>query len=182
MQRECGGRRKTGQKCHAPAIRGGTACWRHTPNPKARAMAVVRDEVTRWGLGDATIDPADALLRLLSQSVARAERYAIELEQHVGESPSLREALVAQAYGEFGPTGEYVRGLVRVEAEERDRAATFAVKAIAAGIAERQVRVAEAQASIAERALLAALADLGLSVERQREASARLAHHLRAVS
>jgi hypothetical protein len=181
MERECGGKRKNGQKCHAPAIRGGTACWRHTPNPKARAMAVVRDEVTRWGLGDSTIDPADALLRLLSQSVARAERYAIELEQHVGESATLREALIAQAYGEFGPVGDYIRGLVVLEAQERDRAANFAIKAIAAGIAERQVRVAEAQASIAERALMAALDDLGLSVEQRREASARLVHHLRAV-
>lgn len=178
----CAGKNRQGNPCSLKAIPGGTVCWRHGGKaPQVKALAAVRLEATKWGLGDSTIDPGEALLRLLSQSVARAERYAIELEQHVGESKTLREALVAQAYGEFGPTGEYIRGLVTLEAQERDRAANFAVKAIAAGIAERQVRIAEAQASIAERALIAALDDLGLDVDQKRQASARLAHHLRLV-
>lgn len=181
MERECGGRRKNGSKCHAPAIRGGTACWRHTPNPKARAMAAVRAEVTRWGLGDTHVDPGEVLLRLVSQASARAERYAQELEQLVGESENLRDALVREAYGEFGPVGEYVRGLALLEAQERDRLANFAAKAIAAGLAERQVRLAEKNAAIAERALMAALEDIGLSVEQRQAATARLVHHLRAV-
>jgi hypothetical protein len=41
--------------------------------------------------------------------------------------------------------GEAIRGLADLEAKERDRWANFASKAIAAGLAERTVRVAERQ-------------------------------------
>jgi hypothetical protein len=41
-------------------------------------------------------------------------------------------------------TSEAVRGLADLEAKERERCANFATKAIAAGLAERTVRVAEA--------------------------------------
>jgi hypothetical protein len=45
-------------------------------------------------------------------------------------------------------TGEAIRGLARLEGEERDRCANFATKAVAAGLAERQVRLAERQGAM----------------------------------
>jgi hypothetical protein len=66
-------------------------------------------------------------------------------------------ALIGHTYsadkeGGVFATGEAIRGLVQLEAQERDRAAMFATKALAAGIAERQVRLAESQgALLAER-------------------------------
>lgn len=92
----------------------------------------------KWGLQDATADPGEGLLRLVTQSAARAQRYADELEALVAESPSLREALVADVWvhtdhGESYKAGEYIRVLAKLEAEERDRCANFATKAIAAG-------------------------------------------------
>lgn len=45
-------------------------------------------------------------------------------------------------------TGEAIRGLAQLEAAERDRCANFATKAIAAGLAERQVRLAERQGAL----------------------------------
>jgi hypothetical protein len=45
--------------------------------------------------------------------------------------------------GRIYATEEAVRGLAKLEAEERDRCAAFAAKAVAAGLAERQVRLAE---------------------------------------
>ena len=178
--RKCTGRKANGDPCGNYALRGATVCRKHGgAAPQVAARAAVRAEVMSWGLGDTTIDPGEVLLRLVSQSAVRAERYAQELEELVGESKTLRDALVAQAYGEFGPVGEYVRGLATLEAQERDRCAGFAAKAIAAGLNERMVRLAEKQASIAERALVAALADIGLSADQQRQATARLVHHLR---
>jgi hypothetical protein len=189
MDRECSGRRKNGQKCHAPAIRGGTACWRHTPNPKARAMAAVRAEVTRWGLGDTTIDPGETLLRLVSQSAARAQRYAAELEDLVVEETSLRKALVGDSFtadteGRLHKVGEYIRGLAQVEAAERDRCAAFAAKAIAAGLAERQVRLAERQGALIADVLRAVMGDptLGLSEEQRALMPGVIRRHLAAVS
>jgi hypothetical protein len=60
-------------------------------------------------------------------------------------------ALVGYKYGTAGQEGylyaaeEAIRGLVQLEAAERDRCANMATKAIAAGLAERQVRLAESQ-------------------------------------
>jgi hypothetical protein len=72
-------------------------------------------------------------------------------------------ALVGQTYslsasGHLYATGEAVRGLARLESEERDRCATFAAKAIAAGLAERQVRLAERQGALVVEILRAAVA------------------------
>ncbi len=50
-------------------------------------------------------------------------------------------------------TGEAIRGLAKLEAEERDRCANFATKAVAAGLAERQVRLAERQGELLAQAL-----------------------------
>lgn len=137
--------------------------------PQVRAKAEVRAEVMRWGLGDALDDPGEVLLRLLTQSRMRAEGYAAELERVVSDQPELQRALIGDAYGEFGKSGEYVRGLVQLEAQERDRAADFAVKAIKAGLAERQVRLAERQGTLLAAVLTRMLDDvtLGLSAEQR---------------
>lgn len=58
-------------------------------------------------------------------------------------------------------TGEAIRGLVELEAQERDRCANFAAKAVAAGLAERQLRMAEQLAGVVAKALEDSLAELG---------------------
>lgn len=178
----CGGH-KNGNPCGRWPTKGTTVCRSHgAGSPRVAAKAAVRAEVMAWGLGDTNVDPGEILLRLLTQSAARAERYAAEIEQLVEATPNLRDALVGTIAGEFGDAGEYIRGIAQLENMERDRCALFAVKAIAAGLAERRVRVEEQQASVAERALLATLGDLGLSVEQQQQATTRLVHHLRVVA
>lgn len=96
-------------------------------------------------------------------------------------------ALIGQTYsdtraGDLYATGEALRGLAKLEADERDRCASFAAKAVAAGLAERQVRLAERQASMVSEALSAVLAELGLSSEQQQEARRGVARHLRLVA
>lgn len=54
----------------------------------------------------------------------------------------------ATTHGEIYNTEESLRALVVLEADERDRCAGFATKAVAAGLAERQVRLAEAQGAV----------------------------------
>jgi hypothetical protein len=48
---------------------------------QVKAKAAVRVELIGWGLGDATVDPGEVLLRLVTQSAAGAERYAMLLEE-----------------------------------------------------------------------------------------------------
>lgn len=181
MSRKCAGRRSDGNPCGNPPIRGATVCRSHGgAAPQVRAKAAVRAEVQAWGLLAADVDPGEQLLRLIAQSAARVERYAAELEALVAESPSLRAALVAQAWGEFGPTGEYIRGLVRLESEERDRLASFCIKAVAAGLAERQVRVSEELGRQVAEVLSAIVADpqLGLTAEQRAGFPGALRRHL----
>lgn len=160
-----GYRNNSGGPCGAWVVKGTRACRRHAGKTLARAKAegAVRAAVIAWGLGDVCADPGEVLLRLVTQSAARAQAYAAELEQHVAESDSLRKALIGEAWGEFGQQGEFIRGLVRLEAEERDRCAGFATKAIAAGLAERQVRLAERQGALLAEAVRRILTDLGVA-------------------
>lgn len=74
-------------------------------------------------------------------------------------------------------TEEAIRGLVALEAAERDRCASMAAKAVAAGLAERQVRLAEQQGQLVAEALRKILGDLGMdpaSPDVQRVVSTRL--------
>ena len=59
----------TGKQCKAKAIPGGTACrWHGGAAGQVKAKAAVRSELLGWGLGDATVDPGEVLLRLVTQS------------------------------------------------------------------------------------------------------------------
>jgi hypothetical protein len=62
-------------------------------------------------------------------------------------------------------TGEAIRGLVELEAQERDRCAGFAAKAVAAGLAERQLRLAEQSAAMVVAAIEDVLSANGLDAK-----------------
>jgi hypothetical protein len=66
-------------------------------------------------------------------------------------------------------TGEAIRGLADLEAKERERCANFATKAIAAGLAERTVGVAERQGQLMVEMVQAALREVDLSPDQTSE-------------
>jgi hypothetical protein len=59
---------------------------------QVKAKAAVRVELIGWGLGDATVDPGEVLLRLVTQSAAGAERYAMLLEEAYEAAERLKQA------------------------------------------------------------------------------------------
>lgn len=73
--------------------------------------------------------------------------------------------LDADRAGRVYATEEAIRGLAQLEAQERDRCANFASKAIAAGLAERQVRLAESQGAAMYAVFGRVLEGLGLTAE-----------------
>jgi hypothetical protein len=214
----CTGTAHGGGPCNAHPIRGTDRCKRccGTTVADQKAKGAVVLELRRWGLNghDELADPGQTLLKLITQSAARAEHYAALLEQAYDAAEELRRhheagallavdedtlggdgedddyteppsiqaaratldrifttggvgALIGSTYsstpaGHVYETGEAIRGLVQLEAQERDRCANFAVKGIAAGLAERQVRLAERQGALVADVLRAVLADLGL--------------------
>lgn len=216
--------------CENHAITGGTVCWTHGGRaPQVRAKAAVRAEVMKWGLGDTTVEPGEVLLRLVSQSAARAELYSqllaeafdaaerlqagLEAEKLLiedepdrtdddrPEAPEVQTAradlyrifntggvaaLIGSTYadtkdGRIYATGDMIRGLTKLEADERDRCANFAAKAIAAGLAERQVRLAERQAEMVLGAIEAALDAAGIPAGERGPAKIAAARHLKVV-
>jgi hypothetical protein len=128
-------------------------------------------------------DAGEVLLKLVTQAAYRVELYSsllaeayILAEQGQELDPLMRKGgvgvLIGYRYGvdRMGntfPVEEAIRGLVRLEAEERDRCANFATKAIAAGLAERQVRLAEQQGAMLYAVLNAVLGDLNLSPQQE---------------
>lgn len=186
MKHRCTGRNRQGHQCARWAIPGGTVCKLHGGGaPQVRALAEIRSEVLNWKLGDSTVDPGETLLRLLSQSRWRAERYAARLAEIV-EEHGLEEALVGESWvmsdnGTLQKVGEYVKGLAQLEAQERDRCAKFATQAIAAGLAERAVRLAERQGALIEQVLSTVFTELGLSDEQRAQAPAVIRRALQAV-
>ena len=217
-----------GGQCTQPAVKGTEPpiCRMHGAGaPQVKARAAVRAEVAAWRVGvDTKVDPGEILLRLVSQSAARAQHYGLLLEEAYDAAERLKTAheveglleetaegedesasmqvarddlkrifttggvaaLIGNTYGDsktggIYATGEAIRGLARLEAEERDRCAGFAKIAIAAGLAERQVRLAEKQVEIMAAALDAALEAAGVPVAERGPAKLAAARHLRAV-
>lgn len=191
-KRKCVAHKSDGKPCANWAVQGATVCTAHGgAAPQVAARAAVRAEVMRWGLGDANVDPGEILLRLVSQSAARAGRYADEIAEQVGadESGDLRKALIAEIWipgetGEKYKAGEYIRALAKLENDERDRCAGFATKAIAAGLAERQVRLAERQGALIADLFRAVMddPDLGLTPEQRRAMPDVARRHIRLVA
>jgi hypothetical protein len=76
-------------------------------------------------------------------------------------------------------TGEAIRGLADLEAKGRERCASFATKAVAAGLAERTVRIAERQGQLMVEMVQAALREVDLSPEQASAFKAALARQAR---
>jgi hypothetical protein len=211
----------SGEQCKRKAIPGGTVCRYHGGNARqVKAKAAIRAEVMNWGLGDSHVDPGEVLLRLVTQSAARAEHYSRLLQEAFEAAERLKQAhdagaqieapgdeladtaetarrdldrifntggvaaLVGNTYGaakDVGVyvTGEAIRGLADLEAKERERCANFATKAVAAGLAERTVRIAERQGQLMVEMVQAALREVDLSPEQASAFKAALARQAR---
>lgn len=75
--------------------------------------------------------------------------------------------------------GEQIRGDIVLYERSIERLARILVMIAKLGIEERLTRVTEQQARLVERAVTAALADIGLEVSKQDEAREAVARHLR---
>lgn len=115
-------------------------------------------------------DPLEALQRLAGRALA--------LEAAIGETVN---ALVEIRY-EDEHSAEQLRAEVTVLERAMDRCGKLLVDIAKLNIEERLARVTERQAQMAMDAMLAAMGEMGMSAEQQREARGRVARHLRAVS
>jgi hypothetical protein len=143
------------------------------------------------------IDPGETFLALIAQASRRVQRYSELLGNAVMrvaeitaaedgrtvDRGSLQAVEDVFAHGEiagllapqyeldmFGTRikiGEQIRALTKLEADERDRLAKWCQQAIAAGLEERRVRLAEQQGAQLAAVIRAFVADLGLTAQQQ---------------
>jgi hypothetical protein len=147
-------------RCHARAISGLDRCYAHagesTDVAKARGRANL--EAAAFGHGDDFANPTDVMLWAVTVAWMRARLLAQLLEGEYTRSGV--RALVA-----WSERGEQVSALATLEGRERDRALEASTKAIAAGIAEREVRLAEAHGDLLHGVISRILGALDLSPE-----------------
>lgn len=196
---QCTARRQNGQPCRNSAINGSNVCRMHGGAiGHVKRKALVRATLQEWGLSDTHVDPGEVLLRLVSQSAQRASWYgellrqAYEAAEMKGEQdefslPNGVKALIGKRYsvtegGGRVEIGEAITGLVQLEMQERKLCADFATRAIAAGLAERQVRVAEAQGTAIIGAIMAALDRAGVVGPARLEAQNAASDYLMALT
>jgi hypothetical protein len=167
-----GKKRTTGEPCRKHAVHGATVCRYHGGSaPQVRAKAAVRAEVLAWQVGTPLVDPGETLLRMVTQSWTRADQLAARLDELVAANGGdLHAALIGDTIildpqnGREVKSGEYIRGLAQLEAAERERCASWSAKAIAAGLAKRQVELAERHGQLLAELLRAVLNDPELAL------------------
>ena len=191
---KCGGKTRTGGKCkNAAGFKtshpGRGRCAHHGGNTPthitADAKAQAAEAVKTFGL-PRQIDPRDALLEEVYrtagavdwlqkqvQALTPADVIWSQTEQVVrdsGEFPGTDTTLSATAHA-----------WVKLYQEERRHLLAVVKAAVAAGIEERRVRLAEQQGQLLGDVIKRILADLGLSPEQQRRAPELVVRHLRAI-
>lgn len=191
-RRGCRGHRSTdGEPCAKYPIRGAKTCEAHgSATQKSRAQAEVRDLVnlSGWQLGDPDTNPGEKLLMLVAQSAELVQKYGRSVGQLVAEADGdLEKALVREVWstdesGQSRKTGEYVKAIPQQFDKERDRLARYATAAISAGLAERQVRLAEDTGRMVAGMYVLMSERLGLTDEQRALMPALLAQVLSEVS
>lgn len=174
---KCSAPRTDGNPCGGWAINGGTVCAAHggkAPQVRAKAQenlenARVERLLYEHGV-DACGDPIEALQRLIGRALA--------IEAALGERVNdLKKVRYKDKNG-----AEQMRSEVALLERAMDRAGKLLVDVARLNIEERLAKVTEKQAQMAMDALAAAMREMGMSAEQQREARGHVARHLRAVS
>lgn len=123
------------------------------------------------GYGDPAVRPvqfAEAYAHLVAVSCARAEFYGILLAQQFaaeGVGALVGKKLDVDRFGDTHEVSEELRGLARLEAEERDRAAKLIRDGVRLGIEAQKVDVMRSYGHTVVEALKALCGELGIAWE-----------------
>ncbi|MET8866500.1 hypothetical protein ABZW11_26480 [Nonomuraea sp. NPDC004580] len=173
--------KRSASRCHALAIRGTNACKTHG-GQKREVLKAKGAALSAWrATGAQEVTPSEAVMQMLQVSWARFHLYASLLEQQVadahsdgghglGDDPDLGPGAGLIGHTRSGvkdigifATGEAARGLTLLEEKERERVVKFAKTAHDMGIADREIRLAEAQGQLIAGAISRILDALELS-------------------
>lgn len=176
--RQCTAKAKsTGKRCGRAAAKGATVCVKHgAAAPQVQKAAKERIErakaegaVAMLGL-PREIDPHSALLEEVHRAAGHVAWLAHEVTQLEREKVVYGVTKAVQLPdGKRQTTAEAALNVwVRLYQDERDRLVRVCKAAVDAGVAERQVEIAEAQARQLADVIGAVLTDLGHDLNDQR--------------
>lgn len=200
---ECVKNRTKGRgPCHKPAIRGTDTCDIHGGLRREVLKARGQATISAWsavGKPGQVIEASAAVMGMLQQSWLRANLYSNLLHQQVlkeggegaeivsAEDPDNPSGLIGYRYGAAGKDGhiyavsEEARGLVMLEAQERDRCVKYAKTAHDMGISDKLIGMAERWGDQVISKIMAVLAGLALSAEQEAKVPALIQAHLSAI-
>lgn len=193
--RHCGARKKNGLRCIAAKGAGtdhlgyGSCKWHggHLPGPrKAAHRAMAADAVARLGL-PLDVDPGTALLTEVKRAAGAVSFLDAKLAEIDPDGLVYGVRLERLKSGPDGAERTLDEGpgfneWVKLWHVERRLLKDAAVAALAAGIEERRVRLAEEQGALLADAIRGILADLGLTREQQAKVATVVPAHLRRVA
>lgn len=161
--------RRTQGPCHGVAIGGMPTCRMHAGVASSLAKAQGDAKRAAWSLLAAAeqtpLDPGQAVMHMLTLSAQRVEILGELLRLQLEDQDYAGLVGVTHAAGREGQrleTGEQVRALAKLEADERDRLVKYAKTAHDMGIAQQQIQLEQAKAQLVVTAFLEALRVLGL--------------------
>lgn len=181
---KCGAKKTNGEgTCSLPAGFGTDhpgygRCKHHFGNTRALKVAAAREEFRERFLGDeVSIEPTEAILEEIRRSAGHVRwlhSMILKMDEELDGQSADRVLLQLseQGWGKAAWTKLY--------AEERAHLVKTAKMAIDAGVAERQVRLAESTGELMATVLRAILNDLGLTSEQMAKAPEIVTRHLRA--
>lgn len=168
---KCQGHSKqnAGRQCRKPPTPGLHVCVIHgggTKAAKAKAKRVLAEreataELDRLGI-PTTVDPLAALVGQVCEAAGNVEY----LRQRVADYGD--DITAPNHLGDLVP-----RVLVQMYDRERERLARFSKLALEAGVAERQITLAEEQGALIARVIRGVLGELGVDDERVPEITRR---------
>jgi hypothetical protein len=176
----CGAQTRAEDKhpCKRYPLKFSTRCRNHGgATPRARkkaadlaAVSELEEAAKKLGVGTAVDNPLSALSQLAGEVLLWKD---ILRDHVIGLKDKLRYAGFQGA--------EQIRGEVLLYERALDRTITVLATIAKLNIDERLAAIAEDQARMVERALVAALEESGATPEQQRRASEALPRHLRLV-
>ena len=174
----CGAKRRNGAgTCRRDAGAGtdhrgfGKCSWHGGASPTGRMAALNAEAEVLLYRHDA--EPCGDVLEALRRLAGRA----LALEETIGKLVNNLTSIRYESGGEGG--GEQLRAEVAVLERAMDRCGRLLVDIAKLNIEERMARVTELQVQQVSAALTAALGEMGMNSEQQRDARGRVARHLR---
>ena len=186
--------KRTGKRCGLHPVRGASVCKWHgggAPAVKAAGERRAQEEAARKqlsALGEPQeIDPAEALLKLISWKHGEVIWLRAQVQDVADEKLTWGRTQTDVGLGAQGPvdtTTEKAAPNVwwTLLRQAEDQLANYATRALKAGIAERQVRLAEAQGQMVYAVLLAVFERLSLTPEQWELARMAAPQELRRLS